>query len=177
MHTVRYVLIVILSGVIAGCTQKEEVSSEKVKAGHYFPVIDLVNLEGNVTSLSKYKGKVVVLNIWATWCPPCRRELPSLERLGEALDKSRFEVILLSIDSDEHVVREYLIDIGLKINTFIDKDMEISNETLGAISYPVTYLISPQGKIMQVVYGEQEWDNDVIIEKLSNAFDSGAISI
>ncbi len=176
MRIARYVLLLVALNV-TGCTQKEGVLPEKVKAGDYFPVIDLVNLKGHATPFSKYTGKVVVLNIWATWCPPCRRELPSLERLGETLDAKRFAVILLSVDSDEHVVREYLIDVGLKTNTFIDKKMEISSEVLGAISYPVTYLISPQGKIMQVVYGEQEWDNAAIIKKLEHAFGNGTISI
>ncbi len=162
--------------ILSGC-DKQEVLHEQVAANDYFPVIDFVDLEGRVTPFSEFQGKLVVLNIWATWCPPCRRELPSLEQLGQALDGSRFSVILLSVDSDEHVVREYLIDVGLEPNTFIDKELEISGKVLGAISYPVTYLVSPQGKVMQVVYGEQEWDNVVIIEKLEHAFKSGTISI
>ncbi len=163
--------------LLLGCGQKEEAAFEGVVAGHDFPAVEFLNLEGDTVSFSEYKGKLVVLNIWATWCPPCRRELPSLERLGKALDKDRFAVIFLSVDSDEHVVREYLIDVGLEMSTFIDKEVETAGQVLEVISYPVTYLISPQGKVMQVVYGEQEWDNAVIVGKLKHAFSRGTISI
>ncbi len=160
-----------------GCGQKEEEAPRGVVAGHDFPAVEFVDLEGSTSSFSEYEGKLVILNVWATWCPPCRRELPSLKRLGEALGESRFAVKFLSVDSDEHVVREYLIDVGLKMNSFIDKEVEIAGQVLEVISYPVTYLISPQGKIMQVVYGEREWDNAVVVEKLKRAFSSGTISI
>ncbi|MCF6235001.1 MAG: TlpA family protein disulfide reductase [Gammaproteobacteria bacterium] len=160
-----------------GCGQKEEVALGGVVAGYDFPAVEFVDLEGSTSSFSEYEGKLVILNVWATWCPPCRRELPSLERLGEALDENRFAVKFLSVDSDEHVVREYLIDVGFKMNSFIDKEVEIAGQVLEVISYPVTYLISPQGKVMQVVYGEREWDNAVVVEKLKRAFSSGTISI
>ena len=102
---------------------------------------------------------VLVLNVWATWCAPCRKELPSLQRLSEQLDPQRFAVLGLSVDADDHVVREFLIERKLTFTNWQDPDMRVARSVLGVRAYPSTYLITADGSVRRVVGGAQPWDS------------------
>ena len=82
----------------------------KVNKGQSFPAFNVKNIQGEPTAYQHQPGKVSIINIWATWCGPCRYELPSLQRLQEKLGNEKFSVIGLSVGSDDHMVREFLID-------------------------------------------------------------------
>lgn len=130
-----------------------------VDAGARFPELHLVNLKGEAVSTAQFAGKVLVLNVWATWCAPCRKELPSLQRLSEQLDPQRFAVLGLSVDADDHVVREFLIERKLTFTNWQDPDMRVARSVLGVRAYPSTYLITADGSVRRVVGGAQPWDS------------------
>ena len=110
-------------------------------------------------STAQFVGKVLVLNVWATWCAPCRRELPSLQRLSDQLDPQRFAVVGMSVDADDHVVREFLIERKVTFTNLQDADMRVARDVLGVRVYPSTYLISADGVVQRVVVGSREWDS------------------
>lgn len=128
-------------------------------AGARFPELRLINLKGEPVSTAQFAGKVLVLNVWATWCAPCRRELPSLQRLSEQLDPQKFVVLGMSVDADDHVVREFLIERKVTFTNWQDADMRVAQDVLGVRAYPSTYLVAADGTVRRVVGGAQPWDN------------------
>jgi len=144
-------------------------SHQRVVPGESLSELLLPGLDRDDLLISQLQGKVVVLNVWATWCPPCRRELPSLQRLAERLDSERFAVLGLSVDDDKHHPREYLIDRKIELISYIDLDMSIAGK-LGAQVFPDTYLIGSDGQLLMNIEGEREWDSPQVIAALEAAY-------
>lgn len=121
--------------------------------------------QGQSRSLSDFRGKVVVLNIWATWCGPCRREMPALDRLQTALGGSEFEVVALSIDrAGIEAVRKFYTEIGIQhLSMYIDSAGKAPRE-LTAVGIPTTLLIDREGRELGRLAGPAEWDTSEVIE-------------
>ena len=164
-----------------GCEASTEVGNNAppsaLTVGQAVPDIILTGLDGSKTTLAAYRGKLVVLNAWATWCPPCRREMPNLERLGKTLDAGRFAVLGVSADEHELGVREYLNDKAVTFATFIDKDLKVLRDTLGIKIYPTTLLIAPNGMLIGAMVGPHEWDSPAMIQLLENAWQGKPVNI
>lgn len=137
--------------------------------GQYVPDIELPDLDGGHTALRDYRGRTVVLNVWGTWCPPCRAELLSLERLHRQLDPRAYAVLGLAADTDRDVVREYLYDKGVSFARHIDVDYRIVRDTLGVRVYPTTYVITGQGRVAAVVVGPRAWDSPALVAAITAA--------
>lgn len=155
---------------LSACSQTESLT-DKLTVGEPFPEIDLPRLDGAApNSVSDYRGKLVVLNLWATWCEPCRREMPNLQQLSDRLDDQRFAVLGMAQDEDDHLVREYLIDTGVSFAEHIDAAGAISTEKLGVQLFPYTLLIAPDGQFIQRITGPREWQRDEVVELLEKAY-------
>ena len=120
--------------------------------------VSFTDARGKVVRLARFRGKVVLLNFWATWCAPCRREMPALDRLQETLGGPRFAVVALSLDrSGLKAVRPYFQEIGLKtLAVYLDprgKVQRIFNIT----RFPTTVLIDARGFEVGRVEGPAEW--------------------
>ena len=128
------------------------------------PALTFFDGDGNEVSLADFRGKVVVLNLWATWCAPCRREMPSLDRLQAALGDQGLEVIALSLDrGDVAKVREFFDELGLS-NLAIYHDPEArAGRELGAPGLPTTLMIDRDGREVGRLLGPAEWDSDAAI--------------
>jgi len=164
----RIFLTVLLPMLLAGCGQSK--LPDRLTEGQPFPPLTLSDIDGKKVPLSSFHGKLVVLNVWATWCPPCRKELPSLQRLSRTLDAQRFAVIGLSLDQDEVAMREYLIDKGVTYANFVDREMAIAKDVLGMKAYPDTFLIGPDGTFLGRVVGAVQWDNPRMLQALEAAY-------
>ncbi|MBO6950099.1 MAG: TlpA family protein disulfide reductase [Rhodospirillales bacterium] len=114
---------------------------------------------GQSLQLSDWRGKVVLLNVWATWCGPCREEMPTLDRLQEKLGGERFDVLALSIDrGGVGVVRDFYDEIGLQhLQIRIDQTTRASR-AMKVFGLPTTLLIGPDGKELGRKVGPAEWD-------------------
>jgi len=143
----------------------------KLNKGQQFPDFNAIDLLGKPITYRHPTGKALIINVWATWCGPCRHELPSLQRLQDKLDRDKYLVIGLALDSDDHLVREYLIDRKISYPNYLDTDMTIANDTLGIRVYPSTYLVSPDGIIQEVIEGWREWDNAELITRIQQLRD------
>lgn len=123
-----------------------------------------VNDEWQATSLDDFHGKVVLLNIWATWCGPCRAEMPTLDRLQASLGGRDFEVVALSIDEGGiPVVKKFYEELGLKsLRIYVDPTLK-APITLKALGVPTTLLINREGKELGRHSGPAEWDSPSIV--------------
>lgn len=121
--------------------------------------ISFADEHGNSLTLDRWRGKVVLLNVWATWCAPCRHEMPTLDRLQAMLGSERFEVMALSIDrAGVGVVRRSFDEIGIRhLGIFIDETMKVSRD-LKIFGLPATLLIGPDGRELGRLIGPAEWD-------------------
>lgn len=128
------------------------------------PPIGFKDGDGRDYDLDDWRGRIVLLNIWATWCPPCRHEMPTLDRLQDQLGGERFEVVALSIDrAGVGVVRSFFEETGVRrLRLFIDETGDSVRE-LGAFGLPTTLLIGPRGNELARLVGPAEWDTPEMI--------------
>ncbi len=115
-------------------------------------------LDGKPARLSDLRGKVVVLNFWATYCPPCVEEMPSLNRLHAQISPQGGLVLGVSVDVDEDAYNRFLAE-QVRFPSFRDPDQTI-NATYGSFMFPETYIIGRDGRIARKVIGPQEWTSD-----------------
>lgn len=157
--SVFQVLAVVLLFTLTACDQPPA-KPLHVNVGDPFPALLVKTLSGEPASTQQFAGKILVVNIWATWCSPCRRELPSLQRLANTLDPKHFAVFGVSIDSDDHLLREFLIDRNVTFPNFHDAQMSVANQALGLRAYPSTFVVSADGIVRYVSERAEVWDSD-----------------
>lgn len=127
----------------------------------------MADLKAKPARLLLANGKMTILNVWATWCGPCRHEMPSLDRLANSLDKQSIEVVGLSVDTDDHVVREFLIERKVGFKSYMDPDMSITNDVFGVRVFPSTFVFSARGQLLEVIEGWREWDTREMVDKMN----------
>jgi thiol-disulfide isomerase/thioredoxin len=125
-----------------------------------FPALEFMTGNGSSISLKTFRGKFVLLNIWATWCPPCRAEMPTLDRLQGKLGSPRFQVVPLSIDIGGFApVRQFYNEIGVKhLGIYLDTSVDIML-VLNLEGIPTTFLIDPDGQQIGRLAGAADWDS------------------
>jgi len=168
MPYVLRLLILCLALALASCGKQEAPAGLTV--GQAFPQFALIGLDGGTTSLDRFRGKLVVLNVWATWCHPCRQEMPSLDRLARSVDPQRMAVVGLAVDEDKRLVQEFILQYHVTFPIFIDADMQIANRILGIKAFPATFLIAPDGKLVGQIFGEREWNSPAMMRLLDDAY-------
>ena len=181
----RAVFLVALPLLLAGCdagpgTSKTPSASNPAKAtaaakfGFAVPetaqpvaALQFAGGDGELIRLEDFHGKVVLLNVWATWCPPCRKEMPSLDRLQAALGGPAFEVLALSIDhTGIETVKAFYRDIGLKhLRIYVDPSSQAMT-ALNVLGIPTTLLLDPEGRELARFTGAKEWDSPEILALL-----------
>jgi thiol-disulfide isomerase/thioredoxin len=131
------------------------------KTPEALPDIAFQNANGDLLTLSKFKGKVVLLNLWATWCAPCREEMPSLDRLQKALGSDTFEVVALSLDrKGTEASAKFLTDVkATNLKLYVDPTAK-QGTVLKLIGMPTTILIDKEGREIGRLAGPAEWDSD-----------------
>lgn len=154
-----YLRGLLLVALIALASCGERAATGKLAAGQRLPEVVLTDLKGGTKALSAYRGKLVVLNIWATWCAPCREEMPSLEGLSKSFDPRQAVVVGLSVDNDINLVREFVLQYRVSFENYIDSDMKIARDTLGVTGFPETLLVSREGKLIRRIVGKRDWQS------------------
>ncbi|MCH7943213.1 MAG: TlpA family protein disulfide reductase [Proteobacteria bacterium] len=126
--------------------------------------VRFADARGAPVSLADKRGRVVVMNFWATWCPPCVREMPSLDRLQAKFDKSVLEVVLISEDRDAGVIEPFYRRLGLKnLAIYHDSKSRLTRQ-LAIAGLPTTLLIDRNGNEVGRVVGAAEWDSPAALE-------------
>jgi len=132
------------------------------------PDFTLRDVSGKTVSLSSLKGKVILLNFWATWCPPCKAEMPSMNKLYKSLRQRGLEVIAVSTDTSLVSVKDYLNSSRFDFTIVHDEQRTIAKQ-YKVFSMPTTFLIDRNGFIVEKYYGEYDWTDAEVrkqIEKL-----------
>ena len=154
-------LLAAVALVIAAASTVYYASSSPAKGAtaKEVPGLQFQDGDGRTRSLAEFRGRVVLLNIWATWCTPCREEMPALDRLQAKLGGPEFEVVALSIDRQgSDVVRRFFADVGVKsLRIYIDPSAQ-SMSRLGAVGVPITLLIDREGREIGRRAGPAKWD-------------------
>ena len=120
--------------------------------------IGLQDLDGRTVNLSDFKGKIVFLNFWATWCPPCRFEMPSMEKLHNKLKNRDFVILAVDLQEPASVVKEFFKEFNLSFTALLDSDGKVG-AVFGVISIPTTFILDKEGKIVGGAVGAREWDS------------------
>lgn len=124
------------------------------------PEIAFEDADGNLLSLKDFTGKYVLLNVWATWCPPCRKELPDLQGLQQALEGDKFQVVALSTDSGKLLnVKALYQELNLDESGIYIDETGAAMRTLGVFAMPTTLLLDPQGREVGRKPGPADWDS------------------
>ena len=131
------------------------------------PALRFQNAEGEPVALSDFRGKLVLLNVWATWCVPCRKEMPALDRLQQKLGGSDFMVVALSIDrGGPAAVRSFYEEIDIRtLDIYVDPSAE-ATATLKTVGIPTTLLVDREGRELWRKTGPAEWDSPQFLESL-----------
>ena len=129
----------------------------------------LDGLNGPTHRLSDYRGRPLIINLWASWCGPCRAETASLERLAWHEEAQHFRIIGISTDDDRAAAQAWLSQSNATIPHFIDHNIELES-MLGANKIPLTVLIDAQGHVLDRVYGERSWDSPSELARIRRVF-------
>jgi thiol-disulfide isomerase/thioredoxin len=132
-------------------------------------------LNGKPRRLSDFRGKPLIINVWASWCGPCRAETASLERLAWRDSARQVAIIGISTDDDPRAARAWLSASHATLSHFIDSRQELEN-MLGANRIPLTVLVDAKGRVVQKVYGAREWDSPDALRMIDEAFRLGSRS-
>jgi peroxiredoxin len=133
------------------------VAAKTEQANTVAPPFTLKSLDGKTLSLSQYRGKFVLVNFWATWCGPCKDEMPSLEILHQKFQKKNFKILAVSQDMfGAQVVRPYAETNHLTFTILLDQNLE-AHQKYRVVNLPTTFLIAPDGKIIGVHQGAEDW--------------------
>ena len=167
----RAVLVVTFMAVGALCTApsseaespppKKRQGFERgiVQVGDEAPNFTLRDLTGNVMSLSQLRGKVVLLNFWATWCGPCRIEMPAMEQLYRTLSRKEFEILAVSTDPQgAAVTRPFQREMGFTFPILHDSEYRVGL-AYGARTIPITFMVDRRGIVRQKIFGARDWDS------------------
>jgi len=121
------------------------------------PNFTLKNLDGEEVSLSQFRGKYVLVNFWATWCGPCKVEMPSLEALYQRFKNKKFALLAISNDMfGSTVVKPFVKANNLNFSILLDQRLKASN-AFGVTSLPSTFMIDPEGEIIGALFGAEDW--------------------
>lgn len=168
MKTAASILTALITLLLLACT--EEPQFEPPAVGKPFPSLTLQALDGTTENLAQHRGKLVILHVWATWCPPCRKEMPGLERLSKKLDPEKFALLGVSVDEDANLVREFKRKYGVTFARYIDPEKAIAQGVLNVKAYPETFLIASDGTLLRRMVGEHQWDSPAMIALLQNSY-------
>jgi thiol-disulfide isomerase/thioredoxin len=137
------------------------------------PEVKFADAQGNPLTLADLQGKVVLLNLWATWCGPCREEMPSLDKLQAQLGGAEFEVVALSIDqAGPEVVQRFYDEVGVEnLALYIDTSAQAA-VTLDALGIPTTLVLDRQGRELGRKAGIAAWDSPEMVKFLREVIDS-----
>ncbi len=152
--------------IVAGAKLEQAIHAER-QAGPA-PAFTLKDRAGRTVSLTDYAGKVVFLNFWATWCAPCREEMPSLGELARTIDPANTVFLAVSVDDGWEPVNQFFGRTPPPFQLLLDADKAVSTR-YGSSAYPESYLIGPDGTLLYKFVGARDWSSIAAIKILERA--------
>ena len=165
----RLALLVLASAALQASRAARAAAPALVPVGKAPHDVLLKGLNGADRRLSSFRGRPLLVNVWASWCGPCREEMASLERLAWLGVSPAFTVIGISTDDDASAAKAFLKRSNATFNHYIDHDLQLES-LLGANRLPLTVLLDSQGRVLRRVYGAQRWDGPEALRLIRSAF-------
>lgn len=129
------------------------------------PDFELPDTEGRMHRLSDYRGKTVIINFWTTWCPPCREEIPSMNRAWNTLQQEDVVILAINMGEDEDTIFIFTADYPADFPLLLDREGEVI-ASWPVKGLPTTYVVAPDGRIAYRAIGGREWDDPEFIRKI-----------
>jgi len=164
-------LVCILIAIVSSTVMLSTMAAEKkqtlpaVSKPFQAPDFELKDENDVVYRLSDLRGKVVVINFWATWCPPCRFEMPSLERLWQQVKDKDIVILAINVGEDADTMFEFTGELQLTMPLPMDRKGDVV-KLYPVTGLPTTYVISPEGVVTHRAMGSREWDSPELIKQL-----------
>ena len=152
-----------LSLFIGGCYEAPKVAAVGLMA----PDFTLADRTGGTQTLSELRGKVVFVNFWATWCPPCREEMPSMQRLYSKMPKDKFEMLAILENDKPERANAFASELGITLPILYDEDKKAWPK-YGLTGLPETFIVDKQGVIREKFIGPAQWDSPQVVQMLMN---------
>lgn len=165
----------LLAAVVTIAVSLGNAGAEPLPAPMLTPVPDkpavkdftLTDVNGKRHRLSDYRGKIVLVNFWATWCPPCRREIPSMQRLWQQLKGNDFVMLAVDVAEDDDTVFGFSFAMGTEITfpVLLDRDASVS-ESWPVIGLPTSFVVDRDGRLVYRAVGGREWDDPKLVARI-----------
>jgi peroxiredoxin len=161
LHSLGWPLLLASSLVLAAAGQLKPYTGSLRS-----PDFELVAIDGRVHRLSDYRGKVVLLQFWATYCSPCRKEMPTMNRLLDKLADRDFAILAVNMAEDPEAVKAFLQQTPVKFPVLLDRDGRVLQQWK-VFAAPANFIIGKDGEIRYTLYGGIEWDSPEMVQKLA----------
>ena len=153
--------------VLTGCEKSENVVEQVAKVGSAAPDFELIGQDGHSYRLSSLRGKVVLVNFWATWCPPCRAEMPSMDELYRNYSKGPFEMLAINVEENgPEAVAAFSRENQHTFPVLFDQDATVQR-LYGVYKFPETFIINKDGIIVEKVVGAIGWTEPDVLSYLN----------
>jgi thiol-disulfide isomerase/thioredoxin len=166
MKTTIALMLICLTGSISNALAR---TPDEVEVGGFLREAQLHGLSGPSKKLSEYRGKPLIINVWASWCGPCREEMGSIQKLARRYGGKQFNVIGISTDDYRDQALAFLKESSTTFPNYIDSQLFMEN-MLGANRIPLTLLIDSKGKLLEKIRGAREWDSPEALELIKKTF-------
>jgi len=162
--------MLLLSGIFlfaTGCNADDQSSLAltEMPSKPLAPDFSLSDMDDKVHKLSDYRGKPVIINFWATWCPPCREELPSMNRAWKKIKNDGIAMLAINVGEDEDTIFAFTGEYPIDFTVLVDEDSN-GIRTWPIKGLPTTFIIDPQGRIAYQAIGGRVWDDDKLLDKI-----------
>ena len=167
---IKPILFFLIVGSIAGFLVYREVTRVGtpgiINIGQQAPDFSLKDENGHEMKLSDYRGKLVFLNFWATWCGPCVDEMPEMETLNKTMKDRNFQMLPVSIDIEWSTVKQFYQEHNLTIPSFLDPGQQVARGLYKTTGWPETFLIDANGSVLKHVVGPAHWADPRVMANL-----------
>jgi len=131
--------------------------------GELAPDFELVDSDGAIHRLADYRGKVLIVNFWATWCPPCRAEMPSMERAWAEVKNEGIAMLAINVGEDEDTVFQFTASYPVTFPMLLDLDSSVV-QAWPVKGLPTTFVVDPEGRLAYRAIGGREWDDPALLD-------------
>jgi len=152
------VVLTVVLLLLGGCKSKEEAPA-RAAIGLPAPPFTLTDTEGKRWSLAELRGKVLFVNFWATWCPPCRGEMPSMEALNRSMQGKPFQMLTILVNDDPALARNFVASLGGTFPVLVSPDDAVG-KAYGITGVPETFIIDGEGLLREKHIGPRDWNSE-----------------
>jgi thiol-disulfide isomerase/thioredoxin len=165
-------LVLVLLMLITACSQSASETEENKRLAA--PDLVLQDLAGNTHRIEQYRGQVLLINFWATWCPPCRAEMPSLWRLRKKIGANDFQIVAINMGEDKALITAFMPRSMLEDFIVLQDRKSALLEPWRVTALPASYLIDRQGRIASTYYGALDWDQPQMVGRIEGLLAEGS---